>query len=100
MADTEESRIAKTEALLRAEHAEELDAQEADFVCECADPACTQRITASLERYEEVRGHGDTFLVAPGHEAAAHIERIVERDDGAHVVRKLDRLGELVRRLN
>jgi hypothetical protein len=101
-----EDRIAKTEALFRevnervAERAAEFDADEAEFVCECADPACTHRIAASLAEYEEVRAEGDTFLVVDGHEEAADIERVLSREGRFNVVRKVRALGVLARRLN
>jgi hypothetical protein len=75
-------RRATTEALFRdvneriAESAERFDAKESDFVCECADPSCTHRVSASLAEYEEVRAEPTTFLVAPGHEES-DIERVV-----------------------
>ena len=68
-------------------------------MCECADPMCTQRIAASLAEYEEVRAEGDTFLVVDGHVERADLERVVARQDGFKVVRKLRELGALVRRL-
>ncbi len=47
-------RRATTEALFRdvneriAESAERFDADQAEFICECADPACTDRVPATL----------------------------------------------------
>ena len=55
-----EVRIARTEALFRdvneriAESAERFSARDAEFVCECADPACAERVPATLELYEDV----------------------------------------------
>jgi hypothetical protein len=77
-------RIAHTEALFRdvneriAESAERFHADEADFVCECADQACAERVAATLDEYEQVRAHGDRFLLVPGHEDE-RVERVVER---------------------
>jgi hypothetical protein len=79
-----EVRIGRTEALFRdvneriAESAERFDATEADFVCECADQQCAERVPATLEEYEQVRAHGDRFLLVPGHEDE-RVERIVAR---------------------
>ena len=106
MTETGDRRIARTEALFRevnervAERASGFQAGEVEFVCECGDPACTERIRTTLEEYEEVREEGDTFLVVKGHEEAPHLERVVERGGRFNVVRKLHELGELVRRLN
>jgi hypothetical protein len=106
MGAVEDSRVAKTEALFRevnervAERAEEFEAESAEFVCECADPMCTERIAASLAEYEGVRAEGDTFLVVNGHVERRDLERVVERRDGFQVVQKLRELGVLVRRLD
>jgi hypothetical protein len=71
-----------------------------DFIWECADPACAQRVTAELDDYEDVRGEATRFLIAPGHEVPA-IERIVERTGEYDVVEKLgDTVRRIVRRLN
>ena len=58
-----------------------------DFVCECADGACTQRITVPLGTYERVRSDARRFLVVPGHERT-ELERVVEQGDGFLVVEK------------
>src|SRR3954452_19226376 len=106
MSESEDARIAKTEALFRdvnervAERAGEFAAEEAEFVCECADPNCTHRIPASLAEYHKVRCEGDLFLVVDGHEEATDKERVVERRARFNVLRKLRELGALARRMN
>ena len=103
----EEARVAHTEALFRhvneriAESAERFDASSAEFVCECADPNCADRVPATLEQYEDVRSDGTLFLLTPGHEND-EIERVVERPHprlaivekfngvAARIVRRLD----------
>jgi hypothetical protein len=83
MADRE-VRIAHTEALFRdvneriAESAGRFDARDAEFVCECADPACAERVPATLDQYEDVRSESTQFLLAPGHELS-DVERVVKR---------------------
>jgi hypothetical protein len=83
MADRE-LRVAHTEALFRdvneriAESADRFNAGDAEFVCECADPACAERIPATLNQYEEVRSDGTHFMLAPGHELP-ELERVVRR---------------------
>jgi hypothetical protein len=105
MAD-EEVRIAKTESLFRdvneriAESAQGFDSDEATFVCECADPECTERVPVALEDYEEVRSDGTQFVLAHGHEDE-EIERIVAKRRGYQVVRKVQRIvAAHVRRLD
>jgi hypothetical protein len=100
-------RIAHTEALFRdvneriAESAERFQADETQFVCECADPACTERVHATLDEYERVRSDGAQFLLVPGHEDT-RVERIVERPRGRFaIVEKVNRVvARTVRRLN
>jgi hypothetical protein len=101
-----EVRIAKTESLFRdvneriAESAQESGADDAAFVCECADPECTEQIEAPLEVYEEVRGDGTRFLLAPGHEDE-RVEKVVERRRRYHAVRKVNGIvAAWVRRLD
>ena len=99
-------RRATTEALFRdvneriAESAERFDAEETEFVCECADTNCTHRVTASLAEYEEVRDDPTTFLLVPGHEQD-DIERVVADRGHFHVVEKFhDAVRRTVIRLN
>jgi hypothetical protein len=101
--DTE--RVAKNEALFRgvneriAETAQRFDAPEAEFVCECADSSCTDRIEATLADYERVRSDGARFLVRPGHEDQ-RFERVVADRNQFRIVEKLHAVGRLARRLN
>jgi hypothetical protein len=79
-----ELKIAHTEALFRsvneriAENAKRFDADETNFVCECADPACTERVNTTMDVYERVRADGTRFLLVPGHEDPT-VERVVKR---------------------
>jgi hypothetical protein len=87
-------RRATTEALFRdvneriAESAERFDATETEFVCECADASCTDRVEASLAEYEEVREDPATFLLLPGHEHG-DIERVISDRRRFWVVEKV-----------
>ena len=99
-------RRATTEALFRdvneriAESAERFDAEETDFVCECDDPNCTHRVSASLAEYEEVREDPTTFLVVAGHEQD-DIEHVVSNRGRFHVVEKFQAaVRQTVIRLN
>ena len=104
--DDETSRIARTESLFRdvneriAEAAGRFDASEAEFVCECADAECTDRIPAPLDDYERTRADGTRFLLVPGHEDT-RVERVVRARRRYAVVEKFERsLAAAVRRLN
>jgi hypothetical protein len=86
-------KAARTEALFRSvnEHiasaADDGLVDEAEFVCECADPACTHRLETPLDEYEEVRTHSKHFLVKPGH-ADEEVERVVSDEGEYEVVEK------------
>jgi hypothetical protein len=102
----DQERMARTESAFRevneaiAETAERFEAEEADFVCECADPQCAHRVTAELEDYEEVRSAPTHFLLAPGHHEP-EVEQIIERTGEFEVVEKVAPLmARIVRRLN
>lgn len=103
---SEKDRIATTEAIFRnvneriAETAERFDSQSAEFVCECGDRACTHRVEASLDKYDQVRQDATHFLLAPGHENE-RFERVVEQKRRYAVVEKFERtVAATVRRLN
>jgi hypothetical protein len=92
-----EVRIAKTESLFRdvneriAESAQGSEADEASFVCECADPECTEPVETPLDAYEEVRADSTQFLLVPGHEDE-RVERVVDRRRRYSVVRKVNEI--------
>jgi hypothetical protein len=102
-----EVRIAHTEALFRdvneriAESAQRFSADETEFLCECADQACAERIGATLDEYEHVRENGDHFLLVPGHEDTT-FEQVVERPrKQAAIVKKVNHaIARTVRRLD
>ncbi len=105
--DKREERIARSEALFRevneriAESAERFESESAEFVCECADQGCTERVEATLEEYERVRADGTQFLLRPGHDDA-DVERVVERHGRRfEMVRKVNgSVAQMVRKLN
>ncbi len=106
MRHTEEVRAGETEALFRevneriAESAARFEAEEAEFVCECADAACAHRVPAPLQVYEDVRRRPTRFLLAPGHDDA-RFEEVLERRNGFHVVEKVNAIvADTVRRLD
>jgi hypothetical protein len=102
----DEVAIARTESAFRelneaiARTADRFEAEEADFVCECADPDCTHRVTAALEDYEDVRAEATHFLLAPGHHEP-RVERVVERTGDYDIVEKFEAtVARIARRLN
>lgn len=104
--EIEPERIARTESVFRevneriAEGAERFQADEAEFVCECADAGCTTRVEATLAEYESVRADGATFLLAPGHQDP-RVEAVVAVGPDHAIVQKNDpQVEPLVRAMN
>ena len=102
----EHVKVAETEAVFRevneviAQTAEQFDADETEFVCECADETCADRIPAPLDDYEAVREHPTRFLLKEGHEKPL-VEKIVRRTDDYAVVEKVEtNVAGIVRRLD
>ena len=67
-----------------------------DFLCECGDSACAQRVPVTLPKYEELRGSALQFLVVPGHEIP-DVERVVETREDYMVVEKFGESAEIAR---
>jgi hypothetical protein len=57
----------------------------ADFVCECRDPECSERLTLSISQFHAVRSRPRRHIVRPGHVAPAY-EHTVEAYKGFSVV--------------
>jgi hypothetical protein len=60
----------------------------AEFVCECANTSCTDRIQLTLPEYEHVRSDPKWFVTVPGHEVLEY-ERVIEQTDSYSIVEKL-----------
>jgi hypothetical protein len=58
-----------------------------EWVCECGEATCFEKVRVPLERYREIRARANWFFVKPGHEKP-DAERVVEQDDGFLVVEK------------
>jgi hypothetical protein len=91
-----EERIIENEKLFREvnERVAHLQANysgpDPEWVCECADETCFEKVAVSIEDYREIRSHGDWFVIRPGHDKP-DVERIVrEEHDGFVVVEKFD----------
>ncbi len=63
------------------------------FICECADPSCTQVLAVDLGDYEAIRRNARRFLHAPGHDDG--LGEVVELHDGFVVVEKTGRAGAI-----
>jgi hypothetical protein len=86
-----EGRLVQNEALFRSvnERIEDIHedlgrVEESDWVCECGDGNCVERVRLSHSEYERIRGHSDWFLIKPGHQIP-DVERVAE-DHGTYLV--------------
>lgn len=105
--DARADRAARNEALFRRvnERLEEINeafgpiTEHGEFVCECADAACSEQIQLTLVAYEAVRRVPTQFIVKPRHELPDD-ERIIEEHPDYLVVQKIGHAGERARRLD
>ena len=69
-----------------------------EWVCECADDACVERIEMSTAEYEAVRSDGSRFFVVPSDEHVwPDVESVIERTDCYWVVEKAGQAGSVAR---
>jgi hypothetical protein len=61
--------------------------EEAEFVCECGDESCTERVRMTLGEYEHVRSDPPLFAIRVGHEVP-DVEGVIESSDRFTVVKK------------
>jgi hypothetical protein len=95
-----EERAARNEVLFReanekiSSKGEELDFPgKMPFLCECEDPGCTEVLRLEREEYEQARGSGRRFLLAPGHETRG--EKPIETNDRFTIVEKTGVAGDI-----
>jgi hypothetical protein len=67
-----------------------------DFLCECGDASCAERVAVTLAAYEELRSSPVRFMVVPGHEAP-EVERVVETRGAYAVIEKIGKTAEIAR---
>jgi ANTAR domain-containing protein len=82
---TEESFAHLNAALVAAYGAEDWSR----FICECADPRCSETITLSAEALSRIHESPRRYVVKDGHEVLS-LERVVEQIDGLVIVEKPD----------
>jgi|SRR5581483_1705440 len=106
MASESAERLAKNEAFFRQVNERIKDVAETfhgpdsyEFLCECADASCTERIELGRDQYEWVRAKPARFVLAAGH-AAPEIEHVVEEDESHVVVEKLGVAGQIAAQLD
>jgi hypothetical protein len=63
-----------------------------EFVCECGSRSCAERVSLSIDEYEDVRRDARSFAVRPGH-VFREAEDVVAGNDRFQVVRKVGIAG-------
>jgi hypothetical protein len=105
--ETRDERIGRNEAIFRSVNESIMDLESgwetvselAQFLCECGDETCRDRIELTVEEYSAVRADGAQFALVPGHEAP-DVEFVVAQNDRYAVVRKREgRPADLARSL-
>ena len=97
MDDERARRLARNEALFRTINenvdviANTFDSRSSaasyEYICECGDASCTERVELTRAEYERVRAEDTHFVIRPGHEIP-EIERVVEQRFGYVIVAK------------
>ena len=88
-----EERIIENEKLFREVNERVADMQanfsgpDPEWVCECGDETCFEKVAVPIEDYQQIRSHGDWFVITPGHEKP-DVEKVVRQDNGFVVVEK------------
>jgi hypothetical protein len=65
-----------------------------DVMCECADATCEQMLSVPRPTYEQVRGNGAWFLVAPDH-IVPDVEHAVQREGSFWIVEKVGETADI-----
>jgi hypothetical protein len=100
-----EERLARNEAIFREINERTRSLQERfgpedpttayeEFLCECGDQLCLERVKLTRREYESVRGEPTQFVLRPGH-TLRPVERIVLENERYVVVVKLDDAAEV-----
>jgi hypothetical protein len=59
------------------------------FKCECSDESCSERITMTLKRYQQIHKKRDYFIVRLNHEVDA-IEKVIKSTTKYSIVKKFN----------
>jgi hypothetical protein len=100
MDDATKERLARNEDLFRqvneeiealaARHGD--DAHRYDFLCECSDRNCTEKVSVTLAEYQHARAEPTRFIVVKDH-VVAEIEHVVEEVRDHVVIEKHGHAG-------
>ena len=72
-----------------------------EWICECANDACVERIELSANEYELVRRDQARFFVAPSNEHVwPEVEQVIERNDHYWIVEQIGHSATAAARLD
>ena len=72
-----------------------------EWICECANDSCVERIEVSANEYELVRRDQARFFVAPSNEHVwPEVEQVIERNDHYWIVEKIGHSATAAARLD
>ena len=104
-----ERRVGKNEALFREvnervneiNQVHELSGVLTDWMCECADETCTDRLTMTGEEYERLRQNPTHFAVLSSQDHfVVDVERVVERNARYWIVEKMGAAADVAEDLD
>jgi hypothetical protein len=107
MEEAQEERLALNEALFRDVNeriraiSDTFGQKDAtyDFLCECSDPMCAERVSMTAAEYEYVRSEPTRFVVAKGH-VLPEVESVIDRAKDHAVVEKEGAAADIAIRLD
>jgi hypothetical protein len=71
------------------------------FICECADPTCSEIVRLALSEYEEIRADSRHFLNVSGHQAASQgAAEVVAEREGYVIAEKKGQAAEIAETLD
>lgn len=70
-----------------------------DFLCECSNPECAERVVLTRGEYEHVRSDSTRFVIAKGH-AMPEVESVIERAKDHVIVEKEGVAADIAVRLD
>lgn len=103
-----EARAARSQSLFREVNERVRDINEGfgeilpfgDWVCECANDGCAERLELTHAEYEAIRANPRRFFVAPSPDHVFDaVEAVVDREDRFWVVEKRGIAGDLAARV-
>src|SRR4051812_46277834 len=104
---THDERLARNETVFReinerihgAVAGHPADGHVYEYLCECSDASCVERVRLLTDEYEAIRSDPRRFVLAPGH-AIASIEVVVDARPEHLVVEKVGSAGEVAEALD